>query len=119
MKNRQSNTPPAKTFQTLTLLLLTLTLLAFSGCDKSTHITTFAAGHPINATIDGTHSIDTEGYQGLISSKFGNIRIQSARVQLDNGQWTKIPEQVPVNIRITKRKLKLNAGSVTIERTIS
>lgn len=55
---------------------LTLLMLAASGCTKSTHVTTSAAGHQIRAAIEGNLSIESHPSQGVIASPFGKITIE-------------------------------------------
>jgi hypothetical protein len=89
------------------------------GCAKATHIVTRMAGHQITAVIQGNHSIETQGPQGKISSQFGKITIERARVRLDDDGWTKIPEDVPLEVTISRGKIHVTAGSVRITRTTS
>ncbi len=89
------------------------------GCARDTHIVTRMAGHQITAVIQGNHSIESQGPQGKISSQFGRVTIERARVQLDNDGWTKIPEDVPMEVTISRRKIHVTAGSVRITRTTS
>jgi hypothetical protein len=96
---------------------LVVLMLALAGCGKSTQITTHAAGHPISIVVEGDPSIDSQAEIGVISSRFGKVRIEPARVQLDDGGWTTIPEEVPVVVSISRRTLLVAAGSVTINRT--
>jgi hypothetical protein len=98
--------------------ILSLLMLAIIGYGKSTRITTRAAGHQISADIVGDHSIDSQPDHGVISSQFGKIVIERARVKLDDAPWTKIPEDVSVEVSISKGKLWLAAGPVTTSRTI-
>ena len=94
-------------------------LLVITGCTKSTHLTTKAGGHEIRAKIVGNHSIDSQPDQGTISSPYGKITIERARVKFDDSPWTAIPEGVPVEVSISKGKMWLSAGSVTIKRTVN
>ena len=98
--------------------LLIVILLAATGCHRTTHVTTAAAGHQINADIEGNHSIESQTNQCVISSQFGKITVERSRVQLDDARWTTIPEDVPVRLRISSGKLWVNAGSVTTSRTV-
>ena len=100
------------------LAMLIVLMLAVTGCNKATHVTTSAAGHQIRAAIEGNHSIESHPNQGVIASPFGKITIERARVQFDDAPWTKIPEGVAVKVSISKHKLFLTAGSVTMKRTI-
>ena len=83
-------------------------LLAFTtACHKTTLVITTAAGHQITAVIEGDHSIESNSGQGMIASRFGKIIIEP---------WAKIPEDVPVEVRIASRKITLTAGNVTVSR---
>jgi hypothetical protein len=104
------------TFFFRTVLMLTL-LLALSGCHKSTNISTNGAGHAISAVLEGAHSIDTREDRALIAGDFGKITIESARVRLGDGPWTKIPEQVPISVGIFKHKRWVTAGRVSVKET--
>ena len=100
--------------RTVTLLAL---LLALSACAKSSKITTKAAGHAITATLEGTHSINTEGDRAVITSEFGKVTIEAARMQIGDSPWTKIPEQVPVSLGISKHKRWVTAGGVSVKES--
>jgi hypothetical protein len=92
-------------------------MLVITSCMKSTKITANAGGHQIRAVIAGDHSINSQPERGTISSPFGKITIERARVQIDDAPWTTIPEAVPVEVSISKGKVLLTAGSVTVKRT--
>jgi len=104
--------------RTTVIALLGILMLAVNGCTKSTRVTTSAAGHEINAVIAGNHSIDSQSGQGVITSEFGQITIERTRVKLGDAPWTTIPENVSVEVSISKGKLWLAAGNVTTSRTI-
>jgi len=92
-------------------------LLALTACSKSTHISTNAAGHAISADIVGDHSIDSQADQAVISSEFGKVTIERARVRLEDGPWTTIPEGLPVVVGISRHKRWVTAGPVSIKET--
>jgi hypothetical protein len=92
-------------------------LFALTGCHKSTQIVTSAAGHPITAMVEGTHSVDTQPTGAVIRSEFGKVTIERTRVQLDSVRWTTIPQHVPVRVSISSHKQWLSAGPVTITQT--
>ena len=92
--------------------------LAITGCHQSTRVTTHAAGHEIQAVIAGAHAITSQPDHGTISSPSGKITIEPTRVKLGNAPWTTIPEAVPVEVRMSKGKLWLHAGRVTIKQTV-
>jgi hypothetical protein len=98
--------------------MLGLGLLLITGCTKYTRITTTAAGHLIHAEIAGDHAIDSHPDRGTICSPSGKITIERARAKFDDSPWTAIPEGVPVNVSISKGKLSLAAGRVTIKQTV-
>lgn len=101
-------------FRVLPAVLLLFLLV---GCDKSTRISTAAAGHKINAVITGAHSIDTHDDHGVITSPYGTVTIESTRIRLDGGSWTTIPAKSLVEIRISRGKVLLAAGNVSVKRT--
>jgi len=115
MKSQNRETRKTRFTDVAVIILL---MLAFTGCTKSTHVNTSAAGHQISAEIVGNHSIDSQPGHGTISSPFGNITIERARVKFDEAAWTAIPEGVPVRVSISKGQLWLAAGPVTVKRTI-
>ena len=99
-------------------LLSCLLLLGLTSCTKSTHVSTNAAGHQITAEIVGSHSIDSHPDRGTISSPFGKITIEPTRVKFDEESWNAIAEGVPIEVRISRGKLWLAAGSLSMKRTI-
>jgi hypothetical protein len=101
-------------FRTLPVAAL---LLALTACSKFTHIATNAAGHSISAEIEGDHSIDSQTNRAVISCQFGKITIERARVRLEDGPWTAIPQEVPVTVGIARHKRWVTAGSVAIKET--
>ena len=92
-------------------------LLAVTGCGHSSVITTRGGGHPIRAVIAGNHSIDTQPERATITSAFGTVTVEHARVRIDSAPWNRIPEAVPVELRISKGMIALTAGPVTIKQT--
>jgi hypothetical protein len=92
-------------------------LFALTGCHKSTHLATSAAGHQITAVVEGNHSVDTQPTGTVIRGQFGKVTIERARVQLNSVRWTTIPEDVPVKVSISSHKQWLTAGPVTITQT--
>ena len=96
---------------------LALQLLAMTGCTKSERITTSAAGHEITLIIKGDHHIESHPSQGIISGDWGRIIIEPTRVQIDQGAWSQIPQNVPMNVSISQWKQTVSAGNVTIKRT--
>jgi len=92
-------------------------LLALPGCTRPTRISTHAAGHSITAEVDGGHSLESLPTQAVLVGEFGKITVEPARVQLGGGDWIVIPEGVPIEMGIAKRKRWIIAGGVTIEET--
>ena len=104
----------SRTFRSLSALSL---LLVLTGCDRSTRISTNAAGHAISAEIVGTHSIDSKTDRAVIDGEFGQITVERARVRLKDGPWTKIPENVPVTVGIARHTRWVTAGGVSIKES--
>jgi hypothetical protein len=94
-------------------------LLAVTGCGHSTVVNTQAGGHQIRAIIVGNHSINSQPERATITTAFGTVTVERARVQIGAGPWNMIPEAVPVELRMSKGKLALTAGAVTIKQTIN
>jgi hypothetical protein len=94
-------------------------LLAVTGCGHSTVVNTQAGGHQIRAIIAGNHSINSQPERATITSDFGTVTVERARVQIGSAPWDLIPEAVPVELRISKGKITLTAGSVTIKQTVN
>lgn len=101
-------------FRTLPVAAL---LVALTACGKFNHIATNAAGHIISVEIEGDPSIDSQTDRAVISCQFGKITIESARVRLEDGPWTTIPQEVPVTVGIARHKRWVTAGSVSIKET--
>jgi hypothetical protein len=116
MKNAAYRQVPMKSKITIMTALACLAL-AITGCEKSTHIATQAGGHQVRAIIAGNHSIDSQPDQGTISSRFGKVTIERARVRIDDAAWAAIPEAVPIEVTVSRHKVLLTAGPVTVERT--
>ena len=102
------------TFGALASLALLLTLTA---CGKSTLVSTNAAGHAISAELEGNHSIDAQTNRAIISSRFGSVTIEPARVRIDGAPWTRIPKGAPVELSISKHRTRVSAGPVLIVAT--
>ncbi len=96
---------------------VTILLLGLSACRPSTQISTQAAGHAITANLEGSHSLDTQPDRVVITGEFGKITVEPARVRLGDGPWTKIHEQVPIEVGIAKHKRWITAGGVRIKET--
>lgn len=98
------------------VLAITL-LLTLTACTKSTKVSTKAAGHVITASLEGSHAINTEGDRAVITSEFGKVTIEAARMQIGDGNWTKIPEGVPVALGISKHKRWVTVGGVSVKES--
>ncbi len=94
-------------------------LFAVTSCSRVAHISTSAAGHAITIEIEGNHSLDAQTDRAVIASQFGRITVESSRVQLGEGPWTKIPTDVPMLVGISKHKRWVKAGGVSIKETSS
>jgi hypothetical protein len=94
-------------------------LFAVTSCSRVTHISTRAAGHDITIEIQGNHSLDAQKDRAVIASQFGKITVESSRVQLGEGPWTKIPVDVPMLVGISKHTRWVKAGGVSIKETSS
>lgn len=100
------------------IIALGLLMTGIAGCTKTNRITTNAAGHPISARIQGTHSIDTQGDRGVIASEFGKVTIERTRMQVNDSPWTKIPEGVSIEVTLSKGHLSVTTGSITVSHTV-
>lgn len=96
-----------------------LLLFTLVGCAKSTRISTKAAGHAITAVISGEHSIESHDDQGVITSPYGTVTIEPARIKLDGASWTPILAGSAVEVRISRGRVSLTAGNVTVKRSQS
>ncbi len=94
-------------------------LLAVTGCGHSTVVNTQAGGHQIRAVIAGNHSINSQPERATITSAFGTVTVERARVQIGRAPWNLIPGAVPVELRISKGQIALTAGPVTIKKFIN
>lgn len=94
-------------------------LLAVTGCGHSTVGNTQAGGHQIRAIIAGNNFTNSQPERATITSAFGTVTVERVRVQVGDAPWNMIPEAVPVELRISKGKIALTAGAVTIKQTIN
>jgi hypothetical protein len=100
-----------------TMTILAGLMLCLTGCEKSTRIITNAGGHEIRAVIAGNHSVDGQADRGVISSRYAKITIESARVKINDAPWAAIPAAALVELSVSKRKVILTAGPVTVRQT--
>ncbi len=98
---------------------LVVLLVAVAGCGAHKTITTRAGGHDIHLVVAGNPSLDTHPDQGVLSSQYGRITIEKARARVDDAPWSAIPEGVPVEAEISKGRVSVTAGGVSIRRTKS
>lgn len=99
---------------------LPLALLAMTACTRTPTISTLAAGHAITADIDGNSTkVEALPERGVLSSEFGQVTIERARMRVGELAWVKIAEDVPVNVTIHRGKIALNAGRVSVAQTVS
>jgi hypothetical protein len=96
-----------------------LLIAGLVGCAKATRISTSAAGHEIDLVVSGNHSIESNPVQGVIKSPHGTVTIETNRVRVDNNAWTTIPVRIPVEVHISKGRVLLTAGNVTVKRTVN
>lgn len=95
---------------TITSIALTVALLAFTGCSKTssvsqTHLATIAAGHKISADIDGIATIASQTGKAIITSQqYGEIVIEPSRVSLGSMTWTDIPDGAPITLNFSDKK---------------
>ena len=113
--------PPSSPMKTslalVPMLVSAVLLLSLPACTPSTRIATHAAGHAITIDIEGHHSLETGTNRAVIVGEFGKITVEPARVQLGDGPWTKIPEDVPMIVGIVKHKRWVTAGGLRIKET--
>jgi hypothetical protein len=104
----------------LTAVGLMLALLAVTACTRPPEISTSAAGHAITADIKG-HGAKVEALpeRGVLSSEFGQVTIERARMRVGELAWVQIAEDVPVNVTIHRGKIALKAGRVSVAQTVS
>lgn len=99
------------------LIALAVLATGIVGCTKATRITTNAAGHPVTARIEGSHSIDTQGERGVIVGEYGKVTIERTRMQLNDSPWTKIPENASLELVLSKHKISATTGSITVSHS--
>lgn len=116
----QAAAPSSMRIATPTLASLTFGMLlsALSGCDRPPDLFTEAAGHAISARIKGPHTVVSEAGHVLIAGAFGKVTIERGRVKVNDGSWTSIPEGVPVSLEMSRSRLRLKAGNVTISHSV-
>jgi hypothetical protein len=69
------------------------------------------------AHVDGAHTVvESRESHATIVGEFGRVTIERDRARVDAGPWERIPEGSPVQARIFRREVSLQAGAVTISR---
>lgn len=102
----------------IALAVLLLGLVA--ACGGRTAYSTSAVGHSITAYIDGnTRSIETLPTSAIIRGSGGAVTIERERVRIEGNPWTAIPADVDIEVTIKANRVRIVAGRVTIERTVS
>lgn len=108
---------PRPPFLGLALAVLLSGFLA--ACSHTTPVHTRAAGHDIAANIEGSHTIESQPAYAIIRGQYGEVRIEAGRVRIANNPWTGIPVDVNVEVTIKQHAIRVTAGRVKIERTVS
>ncbi len=104
----------------LTAVCLALALLTVTACTRSPEISTSAAGHAITADIKGNGTkVETLPERGMLSSEFGHVTIERARMRVGEQAWVTIQENVPVTVSIRRGKVALKAGRVSVAHSVS
>jgi hypothetical protein len=119
--NSSNRSSPKKSNQLrfTTAAFFIVSSLVFGGCANPAHFETSGGGHQIVAKVEGAAVIDSQASHAAISSQFGGVTIERDRARIDQGQWTKIPENVPVETSISRHTVSIRAGRVTISRTVN
>lgn len=103
----------------LRALLLVLPLV-LAGCASRERFETSGGGHQIVGDVEGPQVvIESRETHAAVSSPFGNVTIERDRAQIDQAGWVKIPENIPVKMSISKHKVSIRAGAVSMTRTIN
>lgn len=98
-------------------LLAALLALGAVGCRPGKSVSFEAAGHPVSASIRGNHALETTPDRAVLKGAFGRVTIERNRVQVDDGQWVKIPTDTSIRLEASPRKISLAAGNVTTIRS--
>jgi hypothetical protein len=92
-------------------------VVSLAACATTARFETSGAGHPIFATVQGAHTIESRDTHATIAAEGGVVRVERDRARIADGPWEAIPAHVPVRITIAKRSVSVRAGAVTISRT--
>jgi hypothetical protein len=106
-------------FRFTLVVLLAAFVAAGTGCHGTKQVVTMAAGHTITAEIAGNHSIEAEPTHAVVKGQFGQVTVERERIRIDANEWVAIAADVPVAVSIQRHKLRVSAGRVTVERTMS
>ena len=100
-------------------VFLITSIVTLAGCMNGERFETSGGGHLIAGDVEGNVVIESHETHAAISSQFGSVVIERDRARIDQAGWTKIPADVPVTTSISKHKVSIRAGKVTISRTIN
>ena len=89
-----------------------------AACATSARFETTGGGHPIFATVNGPHTIESRATHTTITTRSGIVTVERTRARIADGSWETIPEHVPVRVMMSKHAVSIRAGSVAISRTI-
>lgn len=98
-------------------LFAALLALVAMGCRPGKSVSFEAAGHSVSASIRGDHALETTPDRAVLQGTFGRVTIERSRVQVDDGQWVKIPDDTSIRLEASPRKIWLAAGNVTTTRS--
>jgi hypothetical protein len=106
--------------RTLTIGSLSLAWLALMGCTRAPQISTQAAGHAITARIKGDATkVESRSDGARLSSEFGEVTVERTRMRIDDASWLNIAEGAPVTVSIERGRISVQAGAVSVSRTVS
>lgn len=99
---------------------LALALFATTACTQQPQISTQAAGHAVTARIKGNGTkVENRSDGALLSSEFGQVNIERTRMRIEGNSWVQISEGTPITLNIERGRITLNAGKVSVSRTVS
>ena len=112
------NTPFFSRIRLAAAALVAAAAVSVAACATATHIETSGGGHQILASVNGPHTIESHETGATIASHSGAVTVERTRARIADGPWTTIPEHAPVRVRMSKHVVSIQAGPVTISRTI-
>ena len=92
-------------------------VVSLAACASAARFETRGGGHPILATVNGPHTIESRETHATIASQSGAVTVDRTRARIADGPWETIPENVPVRVTMSSHTVSIRAGSVTISRT--